>query len=464
MSLQSTPPIMIISNKYLLYELIGKGGTAKIYKGVIQNDKSNKQFAFKIVKPKSQNLQVQNYECKALSLLQHDSICKLYGFGEGEAFKVKTQTKKSVSYLILEYIPNGELFDYIYYPKIGFGENEITKYLFLKIIDTVEYIHENNFCHRDLKTENIMIDEDFNIKLCDFGFAKQNQNNSPFVNLCEGDSNDNGLFSSFLGTKGYMSPEIVHMKNYYGTSNDIFSLGVMLFILVTGLKPFVEANPNDTFYCYINQNNYEDFWKNRNVNVSDEFKILFQLLISADYSTRPSISEIKRSQWMSSVVKNENLSKCESELKKELERRFSIVTRKKNLMKQSIMRNAFNPFMKKRPIFTVTKQFYATKKIGKSIFINKDINVHVLYKKIVEFLKNSKISLNMVDSKKYTCTYIYAMEFFLDDETKVAVFVKNDITTNNVNCIDFIKCYGNDCICGDCYDKFVHEFIPSLVV
>ena len=114
MSLQSTPPIMIISNKYLLYELIGKGGTAKIYKGVIQNDKSNKQFAFKIVKPKSQNLQVQNYECKALSLLQHDSICKLYGFGEGEAFKVKTQTKKSVSYLILEYIPNGELFDYIY--------------------------------------------------------------------------------------------------------------------------------------------------------------------------------------------------------------------------------------------------------------------------------------------------------------------------------------------------------------
>ena len=129
MSLQSTPPIMIISNKYLLYELIGKGGTAKIYKGVIQNDKSNKQFAFKIVKPKSQNLQVQNYECKALSLLQHDSICKLYGFGEGEAFKVKTQTKKSVSYLILEYIPNGELFDYIYYPKIGFGENDITKYL-----------------------------------------------------------------------------------------------------------------------------------------------------------------------------------------------------------------------------------------------------------------------------------------------------------------------------------------------
>ena len=167
---------------------------------------------------------------------------------------------------------------------------------------------------------------------------------------------------------------------------------------------------------------------------------------------------------MSSVVKNENLSKCESELKKELERRFSIVTRKKNLMKQSIMRNAFNPFLKKRPIFTVTKQFYATKKIGKSIFINKDINVHVLYKKIVEFLKNSKISLNMVDSKKYTCTYIYAMEFFLDDETKVAVFVKNDITTNNVNCIDFIKCYGNDCICGDCYDKFVNEFIPSLVV
>ena len=141
----SAPPLIILDNRYLLYRKIGKGATAKIYSGFDQNDPSRTLYAFKLVNLDNSNNEFHYLEKEALSKLNHSSICAMYGFGEAEAFKPKTQKVKRVLYLIIDYVPNYELFDYIYYPKMGFGDRDISKLLFAKILNAVEYIHKNNF-------------------------------------------------------------------------------------------------------------------------------------------------------------------------------------------------------------------------------------------------------------------------------------------------------------------------------
>lgn len=448
----NAPPLLILDNRYLLYQKIGKGATAKIYLGFDQNDPSRTLYAFKLVNSNDSNSEFHFLEKEALSKLNHSSICALYGFGEAEAFKPKTQKVKRVLYLIIDYVPNFELFDYIYYPKMGFGDRDISKLLFAKILNVVEYIHNNNFSHRDLKTENILLDHNFNIKLCDFGFAKQKIIQTPFVNLCQNDflPKKGGLHSSFLGTEGYMSPELLRMREYYGSANDIFSLGVILFIIVTGLKPFDKASINDPFYCHFYTGNYEEFWRIRHVNVSTEFKQLFQLMINVDYSMRPSISEIKCSKWLRNINCNE------SDLKAELSKRYYIVQHSRSILKYRTNFGMNN----KKCIFEVSKRYDESKKIKKSIILNEKVNIHYLYRRICEYFLSKRISLTLMEQKKYNFDYIYGAEFLVDNETKMCLFIKRNVPSNEV-CIDFIKSYGNGYKCEAYYNDFINEIALS---
>ena len=96
------------------------------------------------------------------------------------------------------------------------------------MIDAISHLHDKGFCHRDLKPENILLDEFNNLKICDFGFSS----------LIEG-KNRNQVLTTYNGTAGYRAPEItIHGTPYSGVSADVFSLGVILFILVVGKPPF----------------------------------------------------------------------------------------------------------------------------------------------------------------------------------------------------------------------------------
>jgi len=101
------------------------------------------------------------------------------------------------------------------------------RYFMKQMIDALSYLHKNGIVHQDLKTENILIDSDLNLKVADFGFA------------CNKSINQ---LHCFKGTKTYMAPEIKERKTYDGTKTDIFSLGMILFIIVTGTLPFLEAS------------------------------------------------------------------------------------------------------------------------------------------------------------------------------------------------------------------------------
>lgn len=129
-------------------------------------------------------------------------------------------------YLIMEYVPGGELFDYLV-RKGRLPPHEALHY-FQQICYAVDYCHRFNICHRDLKPENLLLDKDKNIKVADFGMAAWQA--------------DENLLETSCGSPHYASPEIVAGKSYNGSASDIWSCGIILFALLTGRLPFDDDN------------------------------------------------------------------------------------------------------------------------------------------------------------------------------------------------------------------------------
>ena len=128
-----------------------------------------------------------------------------------------------------------------------------------------------------------MIGNDYKMKLVDLGFSSKKSN---------------GFLKQYLGTPAYAAPEIHLRRPYLGEYSDIFSLGITLFVLVTGSLPFRLPVPNDMLYQFFVRNDYIGFWRQRKVRVSVSFMQLFDNLIAFDYTQRPSISEIRKSKWI----------------------------------------------------------------------------------------------------------------------------------------------------------------------
>ncbi len=153
------------------------------------------------------------------------------------------------SLMVMEYVPNKNLFDYLCHKPLSLGA---TLFYFKQLLDVLYYMHSNFICHRDLKPENMLIDSNFNLKLADFGFATH----------MRGKNGDFRLFSC-KGTLNYMAPEIlmegIHQSQsedptggYNGAASEMFSLGVILFSLLMGRPPFRVANPEkDQYYKMI---------------------------------------------------------------------------------------------------------------------------------------------------------------------------------------------------------------------
>ena len=224
-----------------------------------------------------------------------DNIVNLIDSGFGDITLGHSSIKKQ--YLILEYAPKGDLSSYIKIPERGFKE-EHAKLIFNKILKGVQDIHNTGICHRDLKTQNILLDNQYNPKICDFGFATYISKN----------------LKDWVGTAQYAAPEIYKQRPYDGVKIDIFSLGVILFNLVTGKYGFEEAKVKNNLYRLIMLKHYDIFWKkNTQVkNVSKEFKTLFEKMVSFKSLERPSIKEILDSEWMKEM---KDIEKDEKKLK-----------------------------------------------------------------------------------------------------------------------------------------------------
>ena len=131
---------------------------------------------------------------------------------------------KNLVYILLEYITGGLLFD-LCQTVGGMGE-DAGRYFLSQMVDVLGYMQGKGVVHRDLKLENILVDDNMNLKVADFGFATHKKINK---------------LSSYRGTMTYMAPEIKEGKVYDGKQIDMFSTGVILFIIVQGIFPFKEA-------------------------------------------------------------------------------------------------------------------------------------------------------------------------------------------------------------------------------
>lgn len=138
----------------------------------------------------------------------------------------------------------------------------------------MNYIHTQNVVHRDLKLENILIDEYLNIKLADFGFAK-------YMNIDQ--------LKSYKGTKTYMAPEIrEESKVYDGRKADIFSAGVILFIMVFGHLPCIHAEKSDFYYSLLIEGKIDEYKQLLfKIPVSDAFEDLILKMLDYNPNNRP---------------------------------------------------------------------------------------------------------------------------------------------------------------------------------
>ena len=306
--------IAILDQKYGLIKKIGEGSSGKVFLGYpLNNNKIEKKFySIKIFKSDKFNLEMFNSEINLLESIKHENVLHISEYGKGNKMKINGKTKE-VYYIIMEYMEHGDLLKYITNisskpgENIGFGEH-YGRLIFSKLLDGLEAIHNSDTVHRDIKPENIMIGKDYKFKFVDLGFATKKSN---------------AFLNKYMGTPAYSPPEIHLRRPYLGECSDIFSLGITLFVLVTGSLPFRLSVPNDALYQFFVRNDYIGFWRQRRVKVSVSFMQLFDNLVAFDYTQRPSISEIRRSKWMQETDFN-----LEPKLIQELMRREAILNSK----------------------------------------------------------------------------------------------------------------------------------------
>jgi serine/threonine protein kinase len=142
-----------------------------------------------------------------------------------------------VHWLVMEFAPNGDLFEQVAQVK-RFTERQ-ARHVFAQLALGVKHIHDVGVAHLDLSLENVLLDENYNVKISDFGVARP-------IPL-------HGLFPSlFIRSKpGYMAPEIIHRLPFNGRKADVFSLGVMLYCMIIGHKPFDIADRSQISYRLI---------------------------------------------------------------------------------------------------------------------------------------------------------------------------------------------------------------------
>ena len=310
---QLSPPIAILNSVFYLIKKIGAGTSGAVYLSYSIEDPNRTLYAIKILPQTQSNSDFMNScEVNYLSKITHKNILKVHYYGIGQIQMQNGLTTK-VYYIIMDYLNHGSLLSQIN-NNIGFGE-DLGRLIFAELLDGLEAIHDSNLVHRDIKLENIMLTgDDYNLKYVDFGFATEKSN---------------GYLTTFLGTPNYAAPELHLKQPYLGVSEDIFSLGVTLFILVTGHLPFLLPVPNDILYRHIFCVDYINYWRKRNIKVSPSFMELFDNLVAFDPAQRPSISEIRQSKWMKEI----NLG-LKDQLKNEFRRREKL--REQNQMNQNL--------------------------------------------------------------------------------------------------------------------------------
>ncbi|CAN1283643.1 CBL-interacting serine/threonine-protein kinase 20 [Linum perenne] len=209
-------------NKYELGKLLGKGNFAKVYHA--RNIQTGQNVAIKVIDkskiPAGMTSDQIKREISVMRLVRHPNVVHLF----------EVMASRSKIYFIMELARGGELFNKVV-AKGRLREETARKY-FQQLIAAVEFCHSRGVYHRDLKPENLLLDEQGNLKVSDFGLSA----------IRDSTTRTDGLLHTTCGTPAYVAPEVVMRKGYDGAKTDIWSCGVVLFVLLAGYLPFHDPN------------------------------------------------------------------------------------------------------------------------------------------------------------------------------------------------------------------------------
>ena len=211
-------------------------------------------------------------------------------------------------YMISEFPSKGQLINYMKCSIYGFND-QICKLIIYKVLKALEKMHQNGIFHGNINPQNIWLDgERYQIKLGDFSFSE----------FFYSESSEKSYFQGKKGKEQYMAPEmLLHHKKYDGVKTDIFSIGVLLFVLRTLKIPFSidEVKHSGTIkgklYGFIKDKNIPRYWNelnqlyqtqfNKEINLDPQFKDLFIKMIAYNPAERPTIEEIFNHPYMAEV-------------------------------------------------------------------------------------------------------------------------------------------------------------------
>nr|CDS25677.1 serine:threonine protein kinase MARK2 [Hymenolepis microstoma] len=269
--------------KYSLIRTIGKGNFAKVK--LAQHVTTGMEVAVKVIDKTQLNptsLRKLFREVRIMKTLDHPNIIKLLEVIESERHL----------YLVMEYASNGEVFDYLV--THGKMKEKDARIKFRQIVSAVQYCHAKNIVHRDLKAENLLLDESMNLKIADFGFSN---------NYSAGRKLD-----TFCGSPPYAAPELFLGRKYDGPEVDVWSLGVILYTLVSGSLPFDGKNLKELRECVLRGSYRVPFY------MSHECEMLLRKMLVLNPTKRASLLEIMKDKWLNTTFEDNTLQPYKEDL------------------------------------------------------------------------------------------------------------------------------------------------------
>ena len=265
-----------IYNDYDIHEIIGKGSFATVKRAI--SKATGTAVAIKVIKKlklTAEELSIVHDEVEILHKIHHRYCVQLI-----EMF----ETKKKI-YMVMDMLSGGELFERIV-AKGSYTEAEAAVVI-RSVASALSYLHSIGIVHRDLKPENLLYvsaEANSDLKITDFGLAK-------YRSLRE---RSEGMITA-CGTPGYVSPEMLRHERY-GQSTDLWSLGVILYVILCGFPPFYSESTH-RLYEQIKAGEYDfpsPYW----TNISREAKDLVRKLLCVDVSKRYTADQVLQHPWL----------------------------------------------------------------------------------------------------------------------------------------------------------------------
>ena len=262
---------------------MGEGTTSRVYLSVRKDQQvvAIKIFRSEFLTSRPEARKIFIDELTALATLDHPNVVKMYEYGIDGKITGDYINMEGIWFIVLEYVSTRTLVDLV--KEHDSLKEEVAKNFLQQMIETLLYINSKGIGHRDIKLENILVNDDYMLKFTDFGFASFSKENQ----------------TEQKGTPIYIAPEIIMGESYDPEKTDVFSTGVVLFALCSGRYPFEWAHISDKRYKLFIERKFETYWKQfeRHFEFSETLKDLIQQMLAFDPNDRITLIDIANHDW-----------------------------------------------------------------------------------------------------------------------------------------------------------------------